>query len=290
MLNLRLLFVALVWGVNFSVIKFALAEFPPLGFTVVRFSLAALFLLAVLLATREPLAVVRQDRLPIIRLGLLGVTLYNVLFMYGLRCTTAANSALLISLSPLFGALLGAASGKERLTLPGGAGLLCATVGVVLIIRSHGELSFSSSEITGDLLTLAASLTWALYTVTAKPLLTKYSAIKVTAYAVAAGSLLLIPFSLRDIVTQRWSSVSLTSWSAVAFASFIAVGIAYVLWYEGVKQIGVTRTMVYHYLMPFAAVLFAAFTLDEKLTLQQILGGGSILLGVYLVQKNRNPA
>jgi drug/metabolite transporter (DMT)-like permease len=287
MLNLRLLFVALVWGINFSIIKFALAEFSPLAFTVVRFSVAALFLIAVLRGKRELLAVDRQDHFAVVRLGFLGITLYNLLFMYGLRYTTAANSALLISLSPLFGALISAASGKERLSIRSAAGLLSAFAGVVLIIRSHGELSFSSSEITGDLLTLFASLTWALYTITAKPLLAKYSALTVTANAVAAGSILLIPFSLSDLVMQRWSATSVASWSAVAFASIVAAGIAYVLWYEGVKRIGVTRTMVYHYLMPFAAVLFAALVLGERITGLQLLGGGSILTGVYLVLTNR---
>ncbi len=286
MLNLRLLLVALVWGVNFSVIKFALADFHPLSFTVVRFSLAAVFLIIIMLANREPLTVERRDRVAIIRLGFLGITLYNILFIYGLRYTTAANSALLISMSPLFGALFSAASGKERLTPLTGAGLALATSGVVLVVRSHhGELGFSSSEITGDVLTLCASLTWALYTITAKPLLAKYSAIKVTAYAVAAGSILLIPVSANEIITQHWSSISFASWSAMAFASFIAAGVAYVLWYEGVKRVGVTRTMVYHYLMPFAAILFAAFALGEQITSLQLVGGAGILAGVYLVQK-----
>ena len=71
----------------------------------------------------------------------------------------------------------------------------------------------------------------------------------------------------------------------MAFAAFLAAGVAYVFWYQGVKRIGVTRTMVYHYIMPFAAVFFAAYALEERITLLQIAGGSSILAGVYLVQK-----
>jgi drug/metabolite transporter (DMT)-like permease len=286
MFNLRLLFVALVWGVNFSVIKFAITDFHPLGFTVIRFGAAALFLVVVMLVSHEPFAIERRDIFAIVRLGAFGIALYNIFFMYGLKYTTAANSALLISLSPLFGALISAASGKERLTARIIAGLALATVGVMLIIRSHhGELSFSSSQVAGDLLTLCATLTWALYTISAKPLLAKYSAVKVTAYSIVAGSLLLVPLSLNGLINQRWSLISAMSWSAMAFASFIAAGIAYVFWYQGVKRIGVTRTMVYHYIMPFAAVLFAAFALGERITVLQIIGGAAIVLGVYLVQK-----
>ncbi len=51
------------------------------------------------------------------------------------------------------------------------------------------------------------------------------------------------------------------------------------------KQIGVTRTIVYHYVMPFAAVLFAVLAAGEKIAALQIAGGAAILAGVYLVQR-----
>ncbi len=289
MFNLRLLFVATAWGINFSLVKYALADFHPLSFAVIRFALASLFLIAVMAAKHESYSIDRRDRFAIIKLGLLGITLYNIFFMYGLRYTTAANSALLISLSPLFAALIQAFWGKERLTLLISTGLALASFGVFLIIRSnHGEPSFSSSHMAGDFLTLCATLIWALFTITAKPLLEKYSALKVTAYSMFAGSLLLLPVSVPGLLNQSWSGVSLLSWSSLVFASFIAAGIAYVFWYQGVKELGVTRTMAYHYLIPFAAVLFATF-LGEEITLSQVGGGTAILLGVYLVQIKKNP-
>ncbi len=291
MFNFSLLFVALVWGINFSVVKFSLAEFHPLGFTVVRFALASLFLLMVMIVRRESLNVDRGDRLSIIMLGLIGITLYNLFFMYGLQVTTAANSALLISLSPLFGALIQFARGREQLTLRICAGLACATAGVILIVTGrHDDLTLLSSGIKGDLLTLCAALTWAVYTLSAGPLLRKYSAIKITAYAMASGSALLLPVSLQSLAAQSWSGISVDAWAALAFASFIAAGVAYVYWYEGVRRIGVTRTMVYHYLMPVAAVITASLLLGERITMSQIIGGFSILLGVYLVQSSATRA
>jgi drug/metabolite transporter (DMT)-like permease len=285
MLDLRLLFVAIVWGINFSAVKLALADFHPLGFTVIRFGLAAVFLLAVMLVVREPLAVERRDRFAIVRLGFIGITLFNVFFMYGLKYTTVANSALLVSLSPLFGTLFGAAWGGERLTARTGAGLALSTTGVILVIRSHyGETSFSSPGITGDLLSLGAPLTWAIYTASARPLLEKYSAVKIASYSMFAGCALLLPLSLPGLIRQPWASLSLRTWSATAFSAFIAGGAAYALWYRGVKQIGVTRTIVYHYIMPFAAVLFATLATGENIAALQIAGGAAILAGVYLVQ------
>ncbi|HWR71616.1 MAG TPA: DMT family transporter, partial [Nitrospirota bacterium] len=116
MLSLRLIFVSLVWGVNFAFIKYALRDFGPLSFTIARFLLAAAALFVLLMLRRVPLRVSREDRIPLIVLGLAGITFYSIFFMYGLRSTTASNSALLIAMSPLFAALIQTVRGKERLS------------------------------------------------------------------------------------------------------------------------------------------------------------------------------
>ena len=288
MFNFRLLFVAVVWGVNFAFVKYALAEFSPMSFTVVRFALAALFLVSLMLVNRESLFMERRDISAVVMLGFIGITLYNLLFMYGLNFTTASNSALFISLSPLFAAFILALTKRERINAFTIAGLLLSTAGVFLVIHKRpAGLSFSRQAMIGDLLTLCAALFWALYTVKARPLLEKYSAIKVTAYSMAAGTVLLLPVGAYELVHQSWGAVSAGSWAAFAFSTFISGGIAFTLWYEGVKKSGVTRTIVYHYLVPFVAVIFAWLFLEERISFVQIMGGLSILAGVYLVQRRK---
>lgn len=289
MFDPRLLFVAVVWAVNFSVVKYALIDFSPLSFTVVRFALASLFLMLVMVATREPFSLRRRDIGPIIRLGLIGIATYNLLFMYGLKYTTASNSALFISMSPLFAAVILALSQKRGISAPVGIGLLLSTIGVFLIINSApGEgISFSRQALAGDLLTICAAVFWALYTILAKPLVERYAPVKVTAYSMAAGTLLLLPVGAGQIVHEAWSAIPVKSWAAFAFSTFISAGIAFTLWYQGVKRIGVTRTVVYHYLVPLIAVLFAALFLSERIMFQQVIGGVLILAGVYLVQRQK---
>jgi drug/metabolite transporter (DMT)-like permease len=288
MLNPKLILVSIIWGVNFAFVKFALHDFSPLSFTIVRFALAALFLIAIMLANREPLTLERRDIVPVIGLGFIGITLYNLLFMYGLSTTTASNSALFISSSPLFAALINAIVKKTPLSARGMTGLMLASSGVFLIIQSKpGGITFSRQAIAGDVLTLCAALFWALYTMKAKPLLEKYSAIKVTAYSMAFGTVMLLPLGAFELLHQSWDAISFPSWAALAFSSFISGGIAFTLWYDGVKRLGVTRTIVYHYLVPIVAVLFAALFLGELITIPQILGGLAILTGVVLVQQTR---
>jgi drug/metabolite transporter (DMT)-like permease len=287
-INPRLTLVAIVWGVNFAFVKYALADFSPLSFTTLRFFLASLFLISVMLINRESLAMEHRDIGAVFTLGFIGITLYNILFIEGLNYTTASNSALFISSSPLFAALILALKNRKRINARIIAGLLLSTSGVFLIIQGRpGGLGFSRRDLAGDLLTLTAAAFWALYTIKAKPLLEKYSAVKVTAYSMAAGTVLLLPVSSYELLHQSWSSVPFRSWAAFSFSTFVSGGIAFTLWYHGVKTIGVTRTVVYHYIVPFVAVVFAALFLGERITFLQIIGGISILAGVYLVQRER---
>jgi drug/metabolite transporter (DMT)-like permease len=287
MLDLRLILVALFWGINFSAVKFALRDFGPMGFTVLRFSSAAVVLFIAARLMREPIMIAPPDRGPVVKLGLIGIALYNVLCMYGLRLTTAAHAALFISLSPLFGALIRYASDRERPGIRTAAGFLIAFAGALLIITSgteHTGVPAEAPRRIGDLLMLGASFAWALYTVTAGPVLAKYPPGTVTAWSMVAGSAMLLPPALIEAGGQDWSAVSPASWAALIFASVFGGGIAYSLWYGGVKRIGATRTIIYHYLMPFVAVLFAAIALGEIITGLQLAGGGFILSGLWLVQ------
>jgi len=289
MISLRLIFVAIVWGVNFAFVKFALNDFAPLSFTIVRFSLASLFLLFLMLLGRESLAMDRRDVRAVIGLGFIGITLYNLLFMYGLNYTTASNSALFISSSPLFAALVMALWKRSRISANIIAGLVLSSIGVFLIIWSKpGGVTFSRQAIAGDILTLCAALFWALYTIRAKPLLEKHSAVKITAYSMVSGTIMLLPMGAFELLHQSWATISFPSWTALAFSAIISGGIAFSLWYDGVKKLGITRTIVYHYLVPFVAVVFAALFLGEPITFPQVLGGLAIVSGVALVQQSGN--
>jgi drug/metabolite transporter (DMT)-like permease len=95
---------------------------------------------------------------------------------------------------------------------------------------------------------------------------------------------LLLPFSLPELRSQDWSAVPAASWTGLAFAALIGAAAAYVLWYEGVQRIGPTRTISYHYLVPFIAVLTSALVLGDPVRPLTVLGGIAILGGVAIVQ------
>ena len=83
----------------------------------------------------------------------------------------------------------------------------------------------------------------------------------------------------------RMASGSVEAWRSRGDAALVGAAAAYVLWYEGVKRIVVTRTVAYHYLVPFVAVLVSALFLGDTIKPLTIFGGVAIIAGVALVQR-----
>ena len=162
--DLGMLAVVLIWGINFSVTKGAFATFPPLAFTAVRFAIASVIL--VLLVRRVegsgPLPDGSLTRLVV--LGVVGNTLYQIAFISGLARTSASNSALILAAMPPVTAVAAAALGVDPVRPRILAGVLLATVGVGLVVMADAP-GLSGGRLTGDLLSLAAVVCWAAYTI-----------------------------------------------------------------------------------------------------------------------------
>ena len=159
-----MLLVCLIWGVNFSVTKLAIGQIPPLPFTAIRLALASLLLWMVLRLTEEPAVLPPSEIRRLVVLGVVGNTCYQLLFILGLAHTSATNSSLILSMVPTVVAVFAGLLGLERVTPKMWLGIGLGTLGVVLVIAASG-MKFSTGTLTGDLLTVAAVLCWAGYTV-----------------------------------------------------------------------------------------------------------------------------
>src|SRR6185312_2063497 len=113
--DLGMLLVCLIWGLNFSITKLALAQIPPLPFTAIRFLIASLVLWLLLRVLEGPARLPSGALRTLVFLGLLGNTCYQLTFTVGLALTTATNSALILSTLPTVVAVLAGALGLERI-------------------------------------------------------------------------------------------------------------------------------------------------------------------------------
>ena len=100
--HVMLIAMSFVWGVNFPIIKGALAELSPLSFNAIRFSTASLLLLALLYFREKNFSIRKGDISCFILLALVGNTVYQLFFIHGIARTTASNSSLILATTPIF--------------------------------------------------------------------------------------------------------------------------------------------------------------------------------------------
>lgn len=285
---LWMLLVVAIWGLNISVSKWTLTEFPPLAFTALRFLLAAVLLMAVLYRREGELRLPRRAFWPVVGLGLVGNTIYQMGFIFGLAHTTATNSGLVLATMPPLVAGLGAAFRIERLTLRGAEGLVLATAGVVLVIASGG-LHFSGTTLLGDLLTLGAVFCWAFFTLGVRRLSHSMSSLAITAWSMLTGAIPLVLMGLPDLARLDWKRTTVGGWGGLLYSSVFSLVVGYILWNRSIKVVGSNRTAIFACLTPVVAMLTAMALLGERPGLPQFAGGALVIAGVLLSQRAAPP-
>jgi drug/metabolite transporter (DMT)-like permease len=281
--DLLLLWMTVIWGSNFTAIKYSLEDLLPLSFNALRFTLASAVLFVIVLRSRDGFKISPGDGKKLFALGLLGNTFYQTLFITGMAHTRAGNAALILATTPLFTAILGRIRKHEYFTTRGVIGLLLAFAGIVMIvIGGRGELSLGET-ILGDCLLLATTVCWSLYTVGSKKFVHAYGSMKTTTIMMTSGTPLLLLVCAPSLLKQDWSRVRPIAWATTVYSGLFAIAIAYVIWSYGVRKIGSTRTAIYSNVTPVVALIVAWVGLGETPTFGQLAGAVVIFAGIYLV-------
>lgn len=276
---------ALIWGINYSVIKFGTSVLPPVAFNGVRVSIAAAALLVIAFVWGgTPPA--RRDVLTLLALGALGNGIYQIFFAEGIARTRAGEAALVVGASPALMALFGRLAGVERVTKLSITGIAISIGGVGLIVlgRATAGSGAEGGSLFGDLLVLVGATCWAIYTILLVPLTKRIGGFWVLACSMAGGSLVLLAAGAGRISATAWGSVPASAWAAILYGGLGGLVVAYILWYRGVKVLGPTRTALFGNLQPLIALLAAWVSLGERPTTWQWAGAAAIVGGVLLTR------
>ena len=279
---------AAIWGINFPVIKASLDFIPPLGFNALRFFLAGLTVFLIL-RLRGPLPSPDSKDWPrIVALGLLGNLVYQGFFIFGVNATLAGNASILLATIPVWTPAFSVLRGHERPGIKVWLGILATLAGMVLVVFGSGEaMGLDPATLRGDLLIIGAALTWSLYTVGSRGLVRKYGSIPLTAWTLWIGCIGLVAVGIPSLAELPLREVPTLAWAGVAYSGILAVGLAYILWYRGVQQIGSSRTAAYTNLTPVIALVVAWAWLGEAPGVLQVTGATVILAGLTLARLGR---
>lgn len=283
--ELGLLVMALIWGINFPLIKASLAELPPLAFNALRFPLAALTVFLVLRARGRIPWPEKADLPRIVGLGILGNVVYQGFFIFGLNATYAGNASILLATTPVWTLAFSTLRGHER---PGSfvwLGIFATVLGMILVVAgSELSVGLEGATLTGDLLMVGAAVTWSLYSVGSRRMIHKYGSVQTTAWTLWTGSAVLVLLGIPSLLTTPVHGVSPLAWVGVVYAGILAIGLAYLLWYRAVLRIGNSRTAAYSNLTPVVALAVAWVWLGETPAAMQLTGAVVVLGGLYLTR------
>jgi drug/metabolite transporter (DMT)-like permease len=278
-----LLLTVFFFGTNFVAVKLVVADVPPVLFAAARFTLAGSLLFVISRFAERGTRLKRGDILPVLGLGVVGITLTQTVFTVGVGLTTAANTALVYSTSPVWGMLLGFALGLERPRLAGVLGICLSLIGVGFIV--YGGLEFAGTSLVGDALILAAAVFWGSYTVLSLGLLERYPPISLAAYSMLLGGLVAFPLSLFDPHTLDPDAIDATTWTAAAYSMLFSSAFGFAAWGSGVSRVGANRVLIYQYLVTLIGVSAGIVLLGESFGPEQLIGAAVIVAGVYLAKR-----
>lgn len=278
-----LLLMALIWGINYSVVKFGTTVVAPLAYNGVRVTVAALALFVVAAIIRAPGAS-RRDIIALFALGVLGNGIYQWFFIEGVARTRAGDVALVLAAAPAFIALLGRLRGSERIDRRGMLGIALSIAGIGLVGYGGASGATRGSSFTGDALALAGCLCWSVYSVLVKPYTHRIDPVRLSAWTMAGGAVPLLVVAAPSIAATRWAHVPVLGWGALGYSAILALVVAYLFWYRGLRVLGPTKTAMYGNLQPLIALVFAWIALAEVPTLWQIVGTVAIMVGLLLTR------
>jgi len=281
--EIGVLVVMVLWAANFIVVKSAVAVLPPVGFTFLRFALAAATLLVLLRWREGSIGLPRRDFAAIAGLGALGFGLYQILWTTGLTTVAAGDSALIIASTPVLVAILAVAARSDVLTPAKLIGGLVSFVGVAAVVASGPGLSLGGSLV-GEGITLLAAVCWSIYTAFGAPFLRRHSPLRTTAWATVAGTFVLAPLAAAQLSTVEADALTPGVFGAILYSGMLAAGLSNVIVLNSVRVVGPTRTSAYQFLVPALAVVLAFLFLAEPIRPGQVLGGIVIVAGVLITR------
>ena len=263
------------------VAKFVLPSITPTGIVFFRISgSAAVFFLLQRVLVRERVTD-RRDLAALAGLALIGVVLNQLLFLEGVKRTTAINTNIMVTTIPAFTLAIALIMGRERATWAKLGGIGLAAAGAVYLIGPD-RIRLDPGMAFGNALIACNTCSYAGYLVLSKRLLERYHPLTVVTHVFVFGAVLILPFglvALHDVVLWQLPARALLGLGYIVLFSSL---LAYYLSIWALQRTASSLVAMYVYLQPVMTAFGAPLVLGERLTLRAVLAAAVIFSGLAL--------
>ncbi|MEP6909294.1 MAG: DMT family transporter [Actinomycetota bacterium] len=281
-----LLVTVCLWALNFTASKYILDHgFRPLTYAGIRYAIAAVIFLVLVLPRERSLRIERRD-LPLVGGAIVLLFLNQIGFVFAVDLTTATTVALLFGTLPIFTALIARLVGMEQLSGRFWIAAALSFSGVALV--SVGSGNSLSANLDGDLLAIMSAAMWGGYSVALAPLMRRYSPYRLSAIFLVVVSIALLVAGAPQLGDQSFDLSGLV-WLSFVYAVLGPLVITNLLWFSAIDRVGPSRASLFANLQPFLAALIALVLLHESLSVLQVAGGLLIAAGIVFSRGRQPP-
>lgn len=271
----------LFWSSSFLATKLVLKTLDSMTLAILRYTIAAIIL--IILAVVKKFKFPEIKDLPLIVLsGLSGFSLYMICFNLGVSSLTSATASVIIACSPILTSILSSIFLNEKVSKKAWAFIFVSFIGILILTLWEGVFSLNFGVVW---MFLSALLT-AIYNITQKKLLQKFTAMEATSYSMIAGGIVLLIYSPKTIT--KFLTIDLKTFLIVFYIAFFVGIVGYMLWTKALELADTTGEVAnFIFLNPLFATILGIIFLNEKITIPTLVGGALILIGIIGYNKNK---
>jgi len=271
--------VCFFWGSTFLGIKVGLAYWPPLLMAGIRFILASLILFPIISSRKIEFSISLIDFKTIILGGVFMLSFSNGLLCISEKFTSSSLAAVMIALVPIYTAGMEAYQNRQiNYTLTNIFGMIMSVLGVLVLTWSDMSLNMN-----GLFLLVISGLCWSVGALKTKTVSERINPLLITMIQMFAGGILLIMMSS---ITEEWLNIpiNISSVTPILYLSLFGSVIAFSCYNYVLKHWTAVATSTYTYINPIVAIILGNAFLNERITINTIIGVTIILFGTRLVR------
>lgn len=286
---LALFVVNAIYGVNFVIAKDVMPLYiKPSGFILVRVTGALIMFWALqLIIGREKID--KKDFKLLAAGGLFGVAINQLLFFAGLNLSSPINGSILMSVTPISILVIGVIFSREKLTWLKITGTLLGAIGAVaIIVYSKGSMTHSPLAWLGNIFIILNAISYAIYFLFAKPLMSKYKPLTVITWVFTFGWIFVLPFGFKEFVEIEWSLFTNDIvWKTV----FVVLGVTFVAYLFNIyalKHVDSSVVGIFIYTQPIIATIHSVWLGKDTITWALVICAMMIFTGVFMVTRKKS--